>query len=141
MAGDGLASAQAGKNSAENNALSFGTGMTSTGAANQSWYEYAVDKSLPPEQTKAGMDKIVTGDLPEGANIPKAIVEGYQDGVFMAGALYLGSIVTIGKGIAGAIIGGGANSAFQYMNMDSNSEFSYYGVAVAAGAGYLAPGS
>lgn len=144
IAGDGtadvVAGAQAGKNSAENNALSFGTGMMSSGAANLSWNQYAVDKNLTPEEKKAGMDKIVTGDLPEGANIPKAIVKGYQAGVFMAGALYPGPTVTIGKGIAGAIIGGGANSAFQYMNMGSDGEFSYYGAAVAAGAGYLAPG-
>lgn len=114
--------------------------MTSIGAANQSWNQYAVDKNLTPEETQAGLDKIAKGDLPEGENIPKAIVEGYQDGVFMAGALYLGPTVTIRKGMAGAIIGGGANSAFQYMNMDSDGEFSYYGAVVAAGAGYLSPG-
>lgn len=58
----------------------------------------------------------------------------------MAGAIYLGPTVAVGKGITGAIIGGGANSAFQYISMSPDSEFSYYSVAVAAGAGYLAPG-
>ena len=136
---DAVAGAQAGKNSAENNALSLGAGMTSSGAANQSWNKYAEDNNLTPEQKQAGLDKLAKGDLPEGANIPKAIVEGYQDGVFMAGALYLGPTVAIGKGIAGAVIAGGANSAFQYMSMAPDGEFSYYSAAVAAGAGYLSP--
>lgn len=46
----------------------------------------------------------------------------------------------MGKGITGAIIGGGANSAFQNMSMSPDSKFSYYSAVVAAGAGYLAPG-
>ena len=53
-------------------------------------------------------------------------MDGYQDGIFMAGAVYLGPTVALGKGITGAIIGGGANSAFQYMSMSPGIEFSYY---------------
>lgn len=50
--------------------------MTSIGAANQSWNQYAADKKLTPEETQAGLDKIAKGDFPEGDNTPKAIVEG-----------------------------------------------------------------
>ncbi len=137
---DTVAGAQAGKNSSENNNLSLPSGMMDYGQAATSWNQYAVDNNLTPEQTQAGLNKLAQGDLPEGANIAKAIVDGYVDGVFMAGAFYLGPTVVIGKGITGAVIGGGANSAFQYINMTPDSEFSYYSAAVAAGAGYLAPG-
>ena len=144
VAGDGAASAiagaQAGKAVVENNALSIPSGMMNYGQAAASWNQYAVDNNLTPEQTQAGLNKLAKGDLPEGANIRKAIVEGYQDGVFIADAFYLAPQIAIAKGIIGAVIGGGANSAFQYMNMAPDGEFSYYSATVAAGAGYLAPG-
>jgi filamentous hemagglutinin len=135
-----IAGAQGGKNATEYNHFNLPSGMMDYIDTAGSWNQFAVDNNLSPEQIQAGLDKIAKGDLPEGANITKAIVEGYQDGVFMAGAFYLGPKIAIGKGITGAVIGGGANSAFQYMNMAPGSEFSYYSAAVAAGAGYLAPG-
>ncbi|MFD3227136.1 VENN motif pre-toxin domain-containing protein, partial [Rahnella aceris] len=135
-----IAGAQGGKNATEYNHFNLPSGMMDYIDTAGSWNQFAVDNNLSPEQTQAGLDKIAKGDLPEGANITKAIVEGYQDGVFMAGAFYLGPTIAIGKGIAGAVIGGGANSAFQYINMAPDGEFSYYSAAVAAGAGYLAPG-
>ena len=135
-----IAGAQGGKNATEYNHFNLPSGMMDYIDTAGSWNQFAVDNNLSPEQIQAGLDKIAKGDLPEGANITKAIVEGYQDGVFMAGAFYLGPTIAIGKGITGAVIGGGANSAFQYMNMAPGSEFSYYSAAVAAGAGYLAPG-
>ncbi|MBU9849290.1 hemagglutinin repeat-containing protein, partial [Rahnella aceris] len=135
-----IAGAQGGKNATEYNHFNLPSGMMDYIDTAGSWNQFAVDNNLSPEQTQAGLDKIAQGDLPEGANITKAIVEGYQDGVFMAGAFYLGPTIAIGKGIAGAVIGGGANSAFQYINMAPGGEFSYYSAAVAAGAGYLAPG-
>ena len=144
VAGDGTASAiagaQAGKTTVENNTLSLPKGMMDYGMAATSWNQYAEDNGLSAEEKQAGLDKLSKGDLPEEANITKAIVEGYQDGVFMAGAIYLGPTVAVGKGVTGAVIGGGANSLFQYMSMSPGSEFSYYSAAVAAGAGYLAPG-
>jgi filamentous hemagglutinin len=143
VAGDGTASAiagaQTGKTVVENNTLSIPSGMMNYGQAAASWNQYAVDNNLTPEQTQAGLNKLAKGDLPEGANISKAIVEGYQDGVFIADAFYLAPQIAIAKGIIGAVIGGGANSAFQYMNMARDGEFSYYSATVAAGAGYLAP--
>ncbi|GAB7449285.1 hypothetical protein OUHCRE12_37310 [Enterobacter kobei] len=144
VAGDGTASAiagaQSGKTTVENNTLSLPKGMMDYGMAATSWNQYAEDNGLSAEEKQAGLDKLSKGDLPEEANITKAILEGYQDGVFMAGAIYLGPTVAVGKGVTGAVIGGGANSLFQYMSMSPGSEFSYYSAAVAAGAGYLAPG-
>ncbi|EPM9474700.1 hypothetical protein ACVQZV_003913 [Escherichia coli] len=47
--------------------------------------------NLTPEQTQAGLDKIAKGDMPDSINITKVIVDGYQDGVMIAGAWYLGA--------------------------------------------------
>jgi len=65
----------AGKNAVENNALSLPKGITETGQAAKSWVEYAQDNNLSPEQVQAGLTDIVRGDLPESANIIKAILE------------------------------------------------------------------
>jgi filamentous hemagglutinin len=85
-----VAGGQAGKNTSENNDMfSLPSGLNDYGAAAASWNQYAVDKNLTPEQTQAGLDKLAKGDLPEGANITKVIVDGYKDGVLIAGAAYL----------------------------------------------------
>src|SRR5471030_385971 len=79
----------AGKNAVENNALSDGwssllpSGTLDYGKAVGSWNQYAVDNNLTPEQTQAGLDKLAKGDLPEGTNITKVIVNGYKDGVLI----------------------------------------------------------
>ncbi|MDW5502706.1 hemagglutinin repeat-containing protein [Pseudomonas lundensis] len=68
---------QAGKNAVENNALSandFGKGMADYGQSVQSYAQYAQEKSLPPEQVQADLVRMVKGDLPEGADIIKAIL-------------------------------------------------------------------
>uniref|UniRef100_UPI001925E173 VENN motif pre-toxin domain-containing protein n=1 Tax=Cedecea sulfonylureivorans TaxID=3051154 RepID=UPI001925E173 len=72
------AGASAGKNAAENNSLSpndFGKGMAEYGQSVQSYAQYAQDKNLPPEQVQADLARMVKGDLPESANIIKAILE------------------------------------------------------------------
>ncbi|WP_445972367.1 hemagglutinin repeat-containing protein [Klebsiella pasteurii] len=72
--GDAVAGAQAGKNAVENNTLSLPKGMTETGQAATSWVKYAQDNNLSPEQVQAGLQDIVRGDLPESADIIKAIL-------------------------------------------------------------------
>ncbi len=71
--------AMAGKNAAENNSLSgwenLPKGLTDTGKAATSWVKYAQDHNLSPEQVQAGLTDIVRGDLPESADIIKAILE------------------------------------------------------------------
>ncbi|EQB3201077.1 VENN motif pre-toxin domain-containing protein, partial [Escherichia coli] len=73
------AGAGAGKNVAENNSLSgwenLPKGLTDTGKAATSWVKYAQDHNLSPEQVQAGLTDIVRGDLPESADIIKAILE------------------------------------------------------------------
>ncbi|MGX5012720.1 hypothetical protein ACWKX5_15795 [Enterobacter asburiae] len=61
--------------------------------------------------------KIYNGDLPEGANITKAIVEGYQNGVMIAGAWYLGPAASIGKVIGGGVIAEIANGSYQWFDL------------------------
>ncbi len=71
--------AQSGKNAAENNSLSgwenLPKGLTDTGKAATSRVKYAQDHNLSPEQVQAGLTDIVRGDLPESADIIKAILE------------------------------------------------------------------
>ena len=73
------AGAGAGKNVVENNSLSgwenLPKGLTDTGKAATSWVKYAQDHNLSPEQVQAGLTDIVRGDLPESADIIKAILE------------------------------------------------------------------
>ncbi|MEN4744233.1 VENN motif pre-toxin domain-containing protein [Pantoea agglomerans] len=147
---DAVAGAQAGKNAVENNHLSFGTGMNSYGAAVKSWNQYAEANGLTPEQKQAGLDKLAKGDLPEGANITKVIVNGYKDGVLIAGAWYLGPAASVGKVVGGAAIAEIANGTYQWFDISSEKNQSlpenqrktwdYWGSASAAVTGALAPG-
>lgn len=59
--------------------------MVSYGQAVASWNQYSDANNLTPEQKQAGLDKLAKGELPEGANISKVIVDGYKDGVLIAG--------------------------------------------------------
>ncbi len=78
---DVVAAAQAGKTTVENNSLSDGwnnilpPGAIDYGQSVQSYAQYAQDKNLPPEQVQADLARMVKGDLPESANIIKAILE------------------------------------------------------------------
>ncbi|EKS6643259.1 VENN motif pre-toxin domain-containing protein [Enterobacter hormaechei] len=81
LAGDSTVSAaagaQGGKNAAESNALSpndFGKGLADSAQSATSWVKYAQDNNLSPEQVQAGLTDIVRGDLPESADIIKAIL-------------------------------------------------------------------
>jgi filamentous hemagglutinin len=143
-----VAGAQTGKNAVENNALSgldsLGKGMMDYGQAAASWNQYAEANGLTPEQKQAGLDKLAKGDLPESANITKVIVDGYKDGVLMAGAGYLGPAASVGKVIGGAVIAEIANGSYQWFDMNKpgneNKTWDYKGSASAGITGALAPG-
>ncbi|HGI7031654.1 TPA: adhesin [Klebsiella aerogenes] len=128
----------------ENNALSLPKGMMDYGQAVASWNQYAQDNNLTPEQTQAGMDKLAKGDLPEGANITKVIVNGYKDGVLIAGAWYLGPAASAGKVVGGALIAEIANGSYQWFDLskpgNENKSWDYWGSASAGVTGALAPG-
>lgn len=48
--------------------------MADYGQSVQSYVKYAQDNNLPPEQVQAGLAQMVKGDLPESADIIKAIL-------------------------------------------------------------------
>lgn len=128
----------------ENNALSFGDGFESNAAAATSWNKYAVDNNLTPEQTQAGLDKIAKGDMRDSTNITKVIVDGYQDGVMIAGAWYLGPAASAGKVLGGGLLGLAANSGYQVYDLNqqqnANKSWDYLGSATSFTTGMMAPG-
>ena len=142
--------AAAGKNAVENNALGDGwnnilpSGTQDYGQAVASWNQYAQDNHLTPEQTQVGLDKLAKGDLPEGANITKAIVEGYQDGVMIAGAWYLGPAASVGKVVGGGVIAEIANGSYQWFDLsrpgNENKSWDYKSSVSSGISGMLAPG-
>ncbi|EET8461646.1 filamentous hemagglutinin, partial [Escherichia coli] len=138
-----VAGAQSGKTTVENNALSFGDGFESNAAAATSWNKYAVDNNLTPEQTQAGLDKIAKGDMPDSTNITKVIVDGYQDGVMIAGAWYLGPAASAGKVLGGGLLGLAANSGYQVYDLNqpqnANKSWDYLGSATSFTTGMMAP--
>ena len=78
------------------------------------------EKVLNPateEQIRYTSDKLVTGTLPDGANITKVIVEGYTDGVLIAGEWYLGPAASVGKVVGGATLAEIANGSYQWFDM------------------------
>lgn len=140
-----VAGGQAGKNTSENNDMfSLPSGLNDYGAAAASWYQYAVDKNLTPEQTQSGLDKLAKGDLPEGANITKVIVDGYKDGVLIAGAAYLGPAASIGKVVGGGVTAEIANGSYQWFDLNQpgneNKNWDWKGSVSAGITGMLAPG-
>ncbi|HGU1992091.1 TPA: hypothetical protein ACM7HW_004968, partial [Escherichia coli] len=72
------------------------------------------------------------GELPEGANISKVIVDGYKDGVLIAGAWYLGPAASTGKVVSGAVISAIANGTYQWYDLskpgNENKSWDYWEV-------------
>lgn len=140
------AGAQGGKNAAENNATSIPlpSGLDNYMNAVGSWNQYAESQGLSVEEKQAGLDKLAKGDLPEGANITKVIVEGYQDGVMIGAAWYLGPAASVGKVVGGGVIAEIANGGYQWFSLSqpSNENKSWdYKSSISAGVGgMLAPG-
>jgi filamentous hemagglutinin len=138
-----LTAAQAGKNAVENNALSLTSGMMDYGQAAASWNQYAMDNNLTPEQTQAGLDKQAKGDLPEGANVTKVIVNGYKDGMLIAGAAYLGPAASVGKVVGGAVLAEIANGTYQWFDLsqpgNENKSWDYKESISSGITGALAP--
>ncbi|WP_414147404.1 adhesin [Erwinia sp. BNK-24-b] len=96
------------------------------------------------EEINAALSKNAKGDLPEGANITKVIVEGYKDGVLIAGAGYLGPAASVGKVVGGAVIAEIANGTYQWFDRSqpgNENKTCDYGSSISAGiTGALAPG-
>lgn len=90
------------------------------------------------------LDKATKGDLPEGVNITKVIVDGYVDGALITGAWYIGPAATVGKVLSGAIIAEIANGTYQWFDLsqpgNENKNWDYKGSISAGVTGALAPG-
>uniref|UniRef100_UPI0038D4F007 hemagglutinin repeat-containing protein n=1 Tax=Enterobacter bugandensis TaxID=881260 RepID=UPI0038D4F007 len=150
LAGGSTASAasgaQGGKNAAENNATSIPlpSGLDNYMNAVGSWNQYAESQGLSLEEKQAGLDKLAKGDLPEGANITKVIVEGYQDGVMIGAAWYLGPAASVGKVVGGGVIAEIANGGYQWFSLsqpgNENKSWDYKSSISAGVGGMLAPG-
>ncbi|MCU6171168.1 hemagglutinin repeat-containing protein [Enterobacter bugandensis] len=140
------AGAQGGKNAAENNATSIPlpSGLDNYMNAVGSWNQYAESQGLSLEEKQAGLDKLAKGDLPEGANITKVIVEGYQDGVMIGAAWYLGPAASVGKVVGGGVIAEIANGGYQWFSLsqpgNENKSWDYKSSISAGVGGMLAPG-
>ncbi|MCM7685357.1 hemagglutinin repeat-containing protein [Enterobacter bugandensis] len=140
------AGAQGGKNAAENNATSIPlpSGLDNYMNAVGSWNQYAESQGLSVEEKQAGLDKLAKGDLPEGANITKVIVEGYQDGVMIGAAWYLGPAASVGKVVGGGVIAEIANGGYQWFSLsqpgNENKSWDYKSSISAGVGGMLAPG-
>jgi filamentous hemagglutinin len=149
-AGNAVTGAQAGKNSSENNNLSLPGGLMGYGQAASTLGTSMIDAGATTEEINAALSKNTKGDLPEGANITKAIVEGYKDGVLIAGAAYLGPAASIGKVVTGGMIAEIANGTYQWFDINSEKNRSlpenqqktwdYWNSGNAALTGMLAPG-
>ena len=151
-----VAGAQAGKNAVENNSLSgldgFGTGFWNNVQAqgalvNNTNLTDETGKVLnpaTPEEIRYASDKLVTGELPDSANITKAIVDGYKDGVLIAGSMYLGPAASVGKVLSGGVIAEIANGTYQWFDLNKsgneNKTWDYKGSISAGISGMLAPG-
>ncbi|TPV40866.1 filamentous hemagglutinin N-terminal domain-containing protein [Pantoea deleyi] len=155
LAGDSgasaVAGAQAGKNTSENNDMfNLPSGLNSYGSAASTLGTSMEGAGATPKEINAAMSKNVKGDMPEGANITKVIVNGYKDGVLIAGAWYLGPAASIGKVVGGAVIAEIANGTYQWFDINSfknqslpenqQKNWDYWGSASAAVTGGLAPG-
>ncbi len=142
--GSVVSGAQAGKTTVENNALSLPSGMMDYGQAAASWNQYADANNLTLEQKQAGLDKLATGDMPDGTNITKVIVDGSSNMAFAFAAWELGLAASAGKAVGGGILGLAANSSYQVYDLNqpqnANKSWDYLGSATSFTTGMLAPG-
>ncbi|SER21979.1 filamentous hemagglutinin [Rosenbergiella nectarea] len=97
-----------------------------------------------PDEINTALSQHVKGDLPERANITKAIVEGYTDGLLIAGAWYLGPAASVGKVIGGGIIAEIANGSYQWFDLsrpgNENKSWDWKSSVSSGISGMLAPG-
>jgi filamentous hemagglutinin len=136
---------QSGKNTSENNdQFGFSPGMMSYGSGAMSLQESMVKEGKSFDEIQAAMSHYAKGDMPEGADIAKVIINGYADGAMIAGAIYLGPAASIGKVAVSSVLSGGANAAYQWYDMNQpgheTKTYDYWSTTAAAVTGGLAPG-
>ncbi|WP_189339635.1 VENN motif pre-toxin domain-containing protein, partial [Pectobacterium peruviense] len=147
--------AQSGRNAVENNYFGpngMPKGMTDVGMSMTSLYTNTnlldengnVLNPITEEERQYAMHRLVTGVMPEGQDISKAIVNGYTNGVLIAGAWYIGPAAALGKVVVGSVLSGGANAAYQWYDLsqpnNKNKTYDYWSTTAALVTGGLAPG-
>lgn len=154
-----IAGAQSGKNTSENNDMfdlpkgmkdynqAQGSLMVNTNLVDENG---KIMNPMSDEEKVKASQQMPKGDLPEGANITKVIVEGYYDGVLIAGAWYLGPAASADKIVTGGTIAEIANGTYQWFDISSEKNQSlpknqqktrdYKGSVSAGVTGMLAPG-
>jgi filamentous hemagglutinin len=99
---------------------------------------------MTDEEQQYALHKLATGTMPEGQDISKVIVDGYVNGVLIAGAWYLGPAAGISKVAAGSTIASIANGTYQWYDLNQpgneNKTWDYKSSISAAVTGGLAPG-
>ncbi|WP_370512560.1 hemagglutinin repeat-containing protein, partial [Dickeya sp. ws52] len=144
--------AQAGRNAVENNALGDGfslpSGLTNYGQSVASLWNNTnltdengnVLNPVTDAEKQDGMHKLVTGVMPEGQDISKAIVNGYTSGALIAGGWYFGPIAGTAGVIGGGTLSAATDVAKQFMTMSPTDKYSYSDTAIAFGTGALTQG-
>ncbi|SER22030.1 filamentous hemagglutinin [Rosenbergiella nectarea] len=128
----------------KNNALSLPSGMADYGQSASSLAMSMAQQGATPDEINTALSQHVKGDLPEGANITKAIVEGYTDGLLIPGAWYLWPAASVGKVEGGAVIAEIANSSYQWFDLskpgNENKRWTKKSSIASGITGALAPG-
>ncbi|EHD21342.1 filamentous hemagglutinin family outer membrane protein [Brenneria sp. EniD312] len=140
------------KNEVENNYFNLGKGLQDYSQSVMSLYTNTnltdedgnVLNPITEEERQYAMHKLLTGTIPEGQDISQTIVDGYTNGVLIAGAWYLGPAASIGKVAVGSALGGGANAAYQWYDQSQSGNesktYDYWSTTAALVTGGLAPG-
>ncbi|CAI1037144.1 VENN motif pre-toxin domain-containing protein [Serratia proteamaculans] len=137
---------QSGKNTSENNDqnITLPPGLMSYGQGATTLQASMMNEGKSFDEIQAAMSHYAKGDMPEGADIAKVIVNGYADGAMIAGAIYLGPAASIGKVAVSSVLSGGANAAYQWYDMNQpgheTKTYDYWSTTAAAVTGGLAPG-
>ena len=125
------AGASAGKNSVENNEFGLpGMGSYLQSQGSLMFNTNLIDENgnimnpMSDEEKVKASQHMVVGDMPDSTNITKVIVNGYKDGVMIAGAAYLAPVATAGKVVGGIVIAEIANGTYQWFDINSEKNLS-----------------
>ncbi|WP_159567440.1 VENN motif pre-toxin domain-containing protein, partial [Budvicia diplopodorum] len=136
--------AGAGKNAAENNTMSLPKGISDHGQSVSSLLTDMTQKGSSQAEIDAAMRDYMNGSLPEGANITKALIDHYTNGLMIGGALYLGPAAAAGEMATSGALTLGANGAYQWYDLsqpgNENKPWDYKSSIGSFGIGLLGPG-
>ncbi|WP_167352639.1 hemagglutinin repeat-containing protein [Kosakonia oryzendophytica] len=119
------AAAEGGKNSSENNGLYDGNlGQYVNAQGSLAFNTNLLDENgyvmnpATDEQIRAGSAQLAKGDMPEGTNITKVVVDGSVDGALIFGGWSYGLSVSAGKAIGSGVISSGVDAITQWYDLN-----------------------